>query len=1151
MDEANTIVNRILHESAEDAPEPYVDWLKAKTEKDEQDAALREQELADIAFGFAVRLTDEELMRANAAEGGINIEDVAVGDQISRDYSQLERNTLRLMRACGFNAQDHGHDGHGDLVGSCWVTGADACAALKRLIDGPGDWPSTSSGTFNSTFPGSDTALWVNVSDIGQRLLDVTVDFFDLDAFKERLEAPPVTESADEDDNVDVTNYIHDTFKWLDVFVEAGMTRDADDVYHADQWWKRYSTMNGDWGANEEPEPDPNEFLPESTGEDDPAINVARHMDGTLAAKVKSTIDSATRDFYKECEQHMRRKDLIACDMGYKWNRIAGFDETTAEAKAVRDALYKTAGYEFPNWRTTNETADLIRGIDLVKRLLQIGTAQGGFLNFTLKEIRQRDFRMDTVDIRELMKTDHDFHGYAENYSPRSYEDGGLKPTDGSDIELEPQDLYGEPIVVIDGCVRDGWSRAAAHFKAGEFMVQAWVALPPVLKESDDYVDVHHYVDQVKPFPGTPMEFETLLRTDDVLRHYLAGGSDSYVDIYGNQFTADGNLNNSAAHNYAFKFTVSFNEYEQSCENRDTEDTLSAGGGAYSYSAEGNGWSDSEEEIPAAALTAITCDLNTFLDRFKQVVGFDLRPKLLPNMQNLPAGALRESSIWSGVVQSLVDSGRLSARAAERYSAAATEESDSALTTFVTELDEQPGGAETEELIQKAVRTIQITTMRYGSALRDATKGVDLTGIDESAGEDEVDPKAYALSMNIFNPHSIVEKMEQAGWKYVGCQLAFPDTGVWLLGWTSPLDLTYDMPETEYEAEVARARAAGMTAVKAESEYARQFEWYAPGGDSDFLLYFRIPSNQRPTATRTWESVADPDDVDPKEYAMALPVFDPKQLALSVEAAGWADARCYKDGDAYKLGFDNPNPNIRYAEDEFYAPESERARASAEDILGAQCPDAEVLEYFDHGSYNDYEVYFSLPPAIHALTDHMPVPVREAAEPLADVDDPEVVLKNYAVDLLTHGLTQLGFKIRSTARVKLSCGGDTSAMWQKCYKSSDGNDHDLHLTIFGDGSLLFRHWNTLTDRWDSRTLECTSPSPAFSASIIRDVDAAMQRCVADSLPPDPEHAALKRVVDHYVQQRMEWLKQNVNFGGEEGDIGTEQMRFERMIQRNR
>ena len=735
---------------------------------------------------------------------------------------------------------------------------------------------------------------------------------------------------------------------------------------------------------------------------------------------------------------------------------------------------------------------------------------------------------MDTVDVRELMKTDHDFHGYAENYSPRSYADGGLKPTDGSDIELEPQDLYGEPIVVIDGCVRDGWSRAAAHFKAGDFMVQAWVALPPLLKE---------------------------------------------------------------------------------------------------------------------------------------------------------------------------------------------------------------------------------------------------------AGEDDVDPKAYALTLNIFNPHSIVEKMEQAGWKYVGCQLAVPDTGVWLLGWTSPLDLTYDMPETEYEAEVARARAAGTAAVKAESEYARQFEWYAPGGDSDFLLYFRIPSNQRPTATRTWESVDDTDDIDPKEYAMSLPVFDPqalatafnkryegarcakleplntlsqyalgwypppgqhtpneledlsdtmringiadlkqlvptaydvwfatnrgvypyviyfrlpegtrtlgeandpdavdpksyamglecfdpKQLALSVEAAGWADARCHKAGDVYKLGFDNPNPNIRDAEDEFYAPESERARASAEDILGAQCPEAEVLEYFDHCGYNDYELYFSLPPGVHALTDHKPAPVRESAdpddvdplayadatfdidtvmaklgfekqakswrkiyaatpplnhewmigvkptrdvnlgacfdatmyagdgpswsefwsqywlsavalpsviqqfeqhmdgspilsesaEPLPDVDDPATVLKNNAVDLLTNELTRLGFESNTFKKVKLSGGGNPDTRWLKTYKAADFKRHCLIFTIFGDNSLRFNHWNTVTNGWDTRALECTGPSPAYSANVIRDMDAAMQRCVADSLQPDPEHAALKRVVDHYAQQRMEWLNQNVNFGGEEGDIGTEQMRLERMIQRNR
>jgi len=113
------------------------------------------------------------------------------------------------------------------------------------------------------------------------------------------------------------------------------------------------------------------------------------------------------------------------------------------------------------------------------------------------------------VDVRELAKTDNSFADYADSGEKREYR-GDLRSTEDSNVELPAVDLFDEPIVVIDGMVRDGWSRAAAHLKAGEFQVQAWVAEPVVpeaakaittelgapvneAQEDDDAVDPREY----------------------------------------------------------------------------------------------------------------------------------------------------------------------------------------------------------------------------------------------------------------------------------------------------------------------------------------------------------------------------------------------------------------------------------------------------------------------------------------------------------------------------------------------------------------------------------------------------------------------------------------------------------------------------------
>lgn len=133
-----------------------------------------------------------------------------------------------------------------------------------------------------------------------------------------------------------------------------------------------------------------------------------------------------------------------------------------------------------------------IAGPELEKRLLEIGTAQGGFLDSTLSAVNQRNFKLQQVSIGDLFLSDEAAAEAINGMEPRDHEvDGGLRSRDKVGPDVEPQDLYDEPIVVIDGNICDGYSRIKSHLDKGERTINAWVA------ESIDDVNPQQYVDQI------------------------------------------------------------------------------------------------------------------------------------------------------------------------------------------------------------------------------------------------------------------------------------------------------------------------------------------------------------------------------------------------------------------------------------------------------------------------------------------------------------------------------------------------------------------------------------------------------------------------------------------------------------------------------
>jgi hypothetical protein len=149
--------------------------------------------------------------------------------------------------------------------------------------------------------------------------------------------------------------------------------------------------------------------------------------------------------------------------------------------------------------------------------------------------------------------------------------------------------------------------------------------------------------------------------------------------------------------------------------------------------------------------------------------------------------------------------------------------------------------------------------------------------VNESEDEDF---DAKELDVPVINPDLIVDEMKANGWPYVGCVLSHPAEHVWMLEWNSPLELTHDMPQDEYDREADRAEAAGMAAVRKFYPQAENFEFYAPFSDGDFGLYFHIPGEYRYTRTgyaneavekpkretRTYKITSRPDHLDQIEH---------------------------------------------------------------------------------------------------------------------------------------------------------------------------------------------------------------------------------------------------------------------------------------------
>lgn len=138
----------------------------------------------DFQFGFAISTGSPHQIADNAEDQGIALNS-EVASTLGKDALQVERNVMAALRAAGLQLSDEGHDANERLIGTAWITGDKPAAWHAVAWSVYHDEPlSTSSGHIMKV-PGMDRLLWQGVSTLGQRLLDVSVSFFQAQAIRD------------------------------------------------------------------------------------------------------------------------------------------------------------------------------------------------------------------------------------------------------------------------------------------------------------------------------------------------------------------------------------------------------------------------------------------------------------------------------------------------------------------------------------------------------------------------------------------------------------------------------------------------------------------------------------------------------------------------------------------------------------------------------------------------------------------------------------------------------------------------------------------------------------------------------------------------------------------------------------------------------
>jgi len=146
--------------------------------------------LQPVSFGFAINTSPQQMVEDAAAELGLELDDKS-WEAISKDAGRIENNVVALLKQHGLTVSPEGHGNDGALIGTAWVLpGTKAWEWISKWEDDT-EPLTTTSGTLTNV-EGSEK-LFDGVSELGSRVLDIDVGFFDLGeihAYRDGLPMP-------------------------------------------------------------------------------------------------------------------------------------------------------------------------------------------------------------------------------------------------------------------------------------------------------------------------------------------------------------------------------------------------------------------------------------------------------------------------------------------------------------------------------------------------------------------------------------------------------------------------------------------------------------------------------------------------------------------------------------------------------------------------------------------------------------------------------------------------------------------------------------------------------------------------------------------------------------------------------------------------
>lgn len=158
------------------------------------EAGERKMNASEKSCGFAISIYDQSMIEENAAERVREEGTEGFGrlvtkkgeitnagwDQLNKDVSQLERNSLNWLKKKFGGARDDGHDSD-DLVGSVWYDPENTEQMELLELASPSPGRSERIDMQDASFGDLSHTVWEGVSDFGEAVLGGAITFFDCD----------------------------------------------------------------------------------------------------------------------------------------------------------------------------------------------------------------------------------------------------------------------------------------------------------------------------------------------------------------------------------------------------------------------------------------------------------------------------------------------------------------------------------------------------------------------------------------------------------------------------------------------------------------------------------------------------------------------------------------------------------------------------------------------------------------------------------------------------------------------------------------------------------------------------------------------------------------------------------------------------------